>query len=70
MIGLYSANSQSITAQPFSFGDALQFDGVNDFVSFSQMPNSTSWTVPLIVHVLGPESQALKIITAKIESAK
>lgn len=34
MIGLYSANSQAITEAPFSFGNALQFDGVNDFVSF------------------------------------
>ena len=37
MIGLYSANSQAITAQPFSFGNALQFDGVDDYVSFSNI---------------------------------
>lgn len=33
MIGLYSANSQAITEAPFSFGNALQFDGVDDYVT-------------------------------------
>lgn len=33
MIGLGFGNFQSVTQEPFSFGNALQFDGVNDFVS-------------------------------------
>ncbi len=34
MIGLGFGNFQSVTQEPFSFGNALQFDGVNDYVSF------------------------------------
>ena len=30
---------------PFSFGNALQFDGVNDYVSFSNLTTTTTWTV-------------------------
>lgn len=44
MIGLYSANSQAITSAPFSFGNALQFDRVNDFInrtSFADELNGT-----------------------------
>jgi hypothetical protein len=32
MIGLGFGNFQSVTQEPFSFGNALQFDGVNDFL--------------------------------------
>ena len=33
MIGLSYGNFQAVTTAPFSFGNALQFDGVNDYVS-------------------------------------
>ena len=32
MIGLSYGNFQAVTTTPFSFGNALQFDGVNDYV--------------------------------------
>ena len=35
MIGLYSANSQAITSAPFSFGNALESDGVDDVVDIN-----------------------------------
>ena len=34
MIGLGFGNFQSVTQEPFSFGNALKFDGTNDFVNF------------------------------------
>lgn len=37
MIGLSYGNFQAVTTAPFSFGNALQFDGVNDYVSFSEV---------------------------------
>jgi len=37
MIGLGFGNFQSVTQEPFSFGNALQFDGVNDFVNYSEV---------------------------------
>lgn len=34
MIGLSYGNFQAVTTAPFSFGNALQFDGTDDYVSF------------------------------------
>ncbi len=39
MIGLSYGNFQAVTTVPFSFGNALQFDGVNDYVSLSPINN-------------------------------
>lgn len=40
MIGLGFGNFQAVTQAPFSFGNALQFDGANDFVSLSPEINT------------------------------
>lgn len=54
MIGLYSANSQAITSAPFSFGNALQFDGTDDYISRASFITSLNdtctfgmWVKPL-----------------------
>jgi hypothetical protein len=31
--------------QPFSFGNALKFDGLNDYVSFSNITTTTTWSI-------------------------
>lgn len=44
MIGLSYGNFQAVTSEPFSFGNALQFDRVNDFInrtSFADELNGT-----------------------------
>ena len=47
MIGLSYGNFQAVTTTPFSFGNALQFDGVNDYVSFSDLTlnSDNAWTL-------------------------
>ena len=45
MIGLGFGNFQAVTQAPFSFGNALQFDKVNDYVSFSNITTTTTWTI-------------------------
>jgi len=44
MIGLGFGNFQAVTQAPFSFGNALQFDGANDFVEFTPI-SLTDFTV-------------------------
>jgi hypothetical protein len=36
---------QSGGQPPFSFGNALKFDGVNDYVSFSNITTTTTWSI-------------------------
>ena len=42
MIGLGFGNFQSVTQVPFSFGNALEFDGVNDYVSSYTLTSNVS----------------------------
>jgi len=44
MIGLGFGNFQAVTQEPFSFGNALQFDGANDYVEFTPI-SLTDFTV-------------------------
>jgi hypothetical protein len=45
MIGLGFGNFQAVTQEPFSFGNALQFDGVNDYVSLTSLTISGDLTL-------------------------
>jgi len=44
MIGLGFGNFQAVTQEPFSFGNALQFDGANDYVNFTPISSTSIWT--------------------------
>ena len=53
MIGLGFGNFQSVTQEPFSFGNALDYDGTNDNVSFSPISlndfTANIWFKPQII---------------------
>jgi len=50
MIGLGFGNFQAVTQAPFSFGNALEFDGVNDYVDISELSLSGEFTISMWIN--------------------